>query len=267
MFNVFKITVSLVSLFVGLMVDQAALAREVNLIALFGDSITIGENSSFPLALRPGRGSGRLGNDGEFPALPASDKLDSLMRQERRNSIVSNWGRGGSNTGNRPGNGAERIFRELQITLNTHPADNYYVLIMYGTNDFGSGLSPSDTEFNTKLMIDRARSAGFVPVIGTITPRIDRNVTPYNSRIVAAAQSRQAPIVDHYARFVQDGNGGLSLLDVEVFNGRTLRLHPTSEGYDVIARTWFDQFLKDAIEPERSGASSLVPVITLLLDE
>jgi len=245
---------------VGALVNSNVYASQINVIALFGDSITVGENNSFPFALRPGRGNGRLANDGGSPALPPSDKLDTLLIDERRISSVVNWGRGGSSSSN----GAGRISADLGTTRSAYSADNYYVLIMYGTNDFNVGLSESDTAFNTRLMIDRARSAGFIPVIGTLTPRIDRNLSSLNGRIVAAANSRGVPIVDHFSRFNQDGNNGLTLLDVENLFGRVLRLHPTSEGYDVIARTWFDQFLKDAIEPE---PVAIAPIINLILDD
>ncbi len=245
---------------IGMLAHTNAYASEVNVIALFGDSITVGENSSFPLALRPGRGNGRLANDGASPALPPSDKLDTLLINKRRTSSVVNWGRGGSSSSN----GAGRISADLGATRSAYSADNYYVLIMYGTNDFNAGLSESDTAFNTRLMIDRARSAGFIPVIGTLTPRIDRNLSSLNGQIVATANSRGAPVVDHFSRFNQDGNNGLTLLDVENIFGGVLRLHPTSEGYDVIARTWFDQFLEDAIDP-KPGA--IAPIINLILDD
>lgn len=244
---------------------QIASAKETNLIALFGDSITIGENSSFPFALRPMRGFGRLGNDGNFPALPGSDNLDTVLDTENRESIVMNWGRGGSNSGLQPFNGAERISRELQFIKDNYTADNYYILILYGTNDFGSGISESSTRFHTLLMIDRARAKGFTPVIGTLTPRIGGgNISSRNGQIKSAANTRNAPIVDHHQRFLQDGSGGFGLIDIEQFNGVTLRLHPNAEGYEVIARTWFDQYLKDEIAP---NLITISPIISILLDD
>lgn len=115
-------------------------------------------------------------------------------------------------------------------------------------------------------MIDRARSLGFTPVIGTLTPRIGGgNIPSRNSQIVAAANLRGVPVVDHYSRFIQDGAGGLNLIDIEVFNGVTLRLHPTSEGYDVIAQTWFDEYLEGQIQADANVIVS--PIISLLLDE
>jgi len=117
-------------------------------------------------------------------------------------------------------------------------------------------------------MIDRARSLGFTPIIGTLTPRSDRNVSDYNAQVVANANLRGATVVDHFTRFLQDGNGGLDLLDLEFFGGNPIRLHPTDEGYDVIAKTWFDQFLENeiiAIPP--ASTPTLTPVIQLLLDD
>jgi len=246
----------------GLFTSQCAVATEINVIALFGDSITVGENNDFPLSQRPGNGGGRLANDGLSPILPPTNKLSDLLVEERRESSVVNWGIGGSGSNS----GASRISGNLATTQSAFPANNYYVLILYGTNDFSRGLSQSDTRFNTALMIDRARAQGFVPVIGTLTPRADRNVSSYNTQIVAAANSRGAAVVDHYSRFLQDGNNGLSLLDTEFFGGQVLRLHPTSEGYDVIASTWFDQFLITAIAPEPDRVD-ISPIISLVLSD
>ena len=245
-------------LFLALLVSQKGFSNETNVIALFGDSITVGENDSFPWPLRPFTSNGRIGNDGFFPALPPSDFLDTILIDESRQSTVANWGIGGSTTGS----GAIRITGSLAVTRSNFPADNYYVLIMYGTNDFAGGLSQSTTGFNTGLMIDRARAQGYIPVIGTLTPRIDRDVSPYNQQIVAAANSRGVPVVDHFSRFWQFG---FDLLDVEIFNGSVVRLHPTATGYQVIARLWFDSFLVNAIEPV--SPITISPIINLLLED
>jgi len=251
-------------LFIFLFGLNQASAQESNLIVLFGDSISVGENNAFQ-GSRPGRGLGRVANDGQSPALPPSDKLDDLLRAELRESTVINWGIGGS-TSER---GAIRVLSDLGETLSDHQADNYYVLILYGTNDFNGGLGPSDTGFNTGLMIDRARSLGYTPVVATLTPRADRNLSSYNSQIVSNANSRNVPIVDLFSRYLQDGQNGLTLLDTEVFSGRVIRLHPNDAGYDVIAQTWFDQFLESEIEPLPIPIVSdfLPPIINLLLED
>ena len=241
-----------------LLANQKVFSAETNVIALFGDSITVGENNAFPWPLRPFTANGRIANQGAFPPLPPSDGLDTLLIAQGRPSTVVNWGIGGSTTDT----GAARIFGNIGFTRATIPADNYYVLIMYGTNDFGGGLSESTTGFNTLLMIDRARAAGYIPVIGTLTPRIDRDVTPYNQQIIAAANIRGVPVVDHFSRFWQFG---FDLLDVEVFNGSIVRLHPTAFGYTVIQQLWFDAFLANAIEP--IGNIVISPILELLLDE
>lgn len=240
-----------------------SMANETNMIVLFGDSITFGDNNNFNGPASEGVGSGRTGNDGLSPPLPPSDKLDALLDEEFRESIVINWGVGGTSTES----GTSRILSNLNSSLNDHTANNRYILILYGTNDFAFGLSPSTTGFNIRLMIDRARSLGFIPVIGTLTPRDDRNVSNYNSTIVANANARGAPVVDHYSRFLQDGNGGLDLLDLELFfNGNLIRLHPTDEGYDVIAQTWFDQYLSNELV-EVPPTLTVAPIIQLLLDD
>lgn len=244
---------------------NVSVANETSMIVLFGDSLTFGDNSNFNGPVSAGVGSGRLGNDGLSPPLPPSDKLDDILDSEFRESTVINWGIGGTSTGS----GASRILSNLNSSLSDYSADNHYILILYGTNDFNFGLSPSTTGFNIQLMIDRARSVGFTPIIGTLTPRSDRNVSDYNAQIVANANIRSAPVVDHYTRFLQDGNGGLDLLDLEFFSGTPIRLHPTDEGYDVIAQTWFDQYLSNeiaAIIPP-TPIPNVAPIIMLVLDD
>ncbi len=236
-------------------------ANETNMIVLFGDSLTFGDNNNFNGPVSAGVGSGRTGNDGLSPPLPPSDKLDDLLDAKSRESTVINWGVGGTSTDF----GAARILSNLNSSLIDHSADNHYILILYGTNDFSFGLSPSTTAFNIQLMIDRARSVGFTPIIGTLTPRSDRNVSDYNAQVAATANLRGAPVVDHFTRFLQDGNGGLDLLDLEFFGGNPIRLHPTDEGYDVIAQTWFDQYLENEIV-EIPQTAVVAPIIQLLLD-
>ncbi len=241
---------------------NVSVANETNMIVLFGDSLTFGDNNNFNGPVSAGVGSGRTGNDGLSPPLPPSDKLDDILDSEFRESIVINWGVGGTSTDS----GTFRILSDLNSSLSDHSADNHYIMILYGTNDFNFGLSPSTTGFNIQLMIDRARSIGFIPIIGTLTPRSDRNVSDYNAQIVANANARSAPVVDHYTRFLQDGNGGLDLLDLEFFSGVPIQLHPTDEGYDVIAQTWFDQYLENEIV-EIPPKIPLAPVIQLLLND
>jgi len=236
-------------------------ANEASMVVLFGDSITFGDNNNFNGPVSAGVGSGRVGNDGQMPPLPPSDKLDDQLSAEFRDSIVINWGVGGTSTDS----GTARILSNLSTSLNDHSADNRYVLILYGTNDFSFGLSPSTTGFNTMLMIDRARSLGYTPVVGTLLPRSDRNVSTYNAQIVSNANARSAAVVDHNSRFLQDGNGGLDLLDLEFFGGNPIRLHPTDEGYDVIARTWIDQYLMNEIAA--TPPPTVAPIFMLLLDD
>ncbi len=241
-----------------------SVANETNMIVLFGDSLTFGDNNNFNGPVSAGVGSGRVGNDGLSPPLPPSDKLDDLLKSELRESTVINWGVGGTSTEF----GASRILGNLNSSLGDHSADNRYILILYGTNDFNFGFSPSTTGFNIQLMIDRARSVGFTPIIGTLTPRSDRDVSDYNAQVVANANFRGAPVVDHFTRFLQDGNGGLDLLDQEFFGGTPIRLHPTDEGYDVIAQTWFDQYLKNEIVATPPILKVIVaPIINLLLED
>jgi len=77
---------------------NVSVANETNMIVLFGDSLTFGDNNNFNGPVSAGVGSGRTGNDGLSPPLPPSDKLDDLLDSEFRESTVINWGVGGTST-------------------------------------------------------------------------------------------------------------------------------------------------------------------------
>lgn len=257
--------------------------NDPTVVVLFGDSITLGYNSNYLGSPGPDprvaggttvRGCPTFylkdlllqqeprGSDQDCPTIGVpSPILDA--NDEKRDAIVANWGLGGSSSAR----GVQRITSNLSDTKNQFPAKAYLALIMYGTNDFGFNISTSMTRFNIIEMIRKARSAGYLPVIGTLIPRDDFNVSPYNSSIVSAANQEGVLVVDHFARFVAQSTGWRSLLQQEigVISGELVRFHPTDHGYLVIAETWFDKFLKNAIEPVPTLVIS--PIITILLDD
>ena len=256
----------------------SAQEEESSTIVLFGDSTTVGFNVNF--GDRFGNGTTERGcptiylNNILLNLEPRTDPEDCPTtiypspildaNDQVRNVVVANWGVGGSNTAD----GVGRISSNLNQTKLDHPASNYYVLIVYGTNDFGSEISASMTHFNTRIMIQQARSAGYIPVMGTITPRDDRDISPYNAEIVSAAQEENAPVIDMFARFIAQPGGWRTIVqqEVSVLTGELVRFHPTDEGYLIIAETWFDQYLQNVIQAERPDVN-VAPILDLLLND
>jgi len=250
-------------------------------IVLFGDSITVGFNANFRDRFADGtteRGcptiylKNILLNEEDRDAdqdCPTSVFSSSILdaNESVRDVVVANWGIGGSTTDT----GAARIRSNLNETRRDFPADNYYVLIIYGTNDFDLEISTAVTRFNTQLMIQEARSAGFTPIIGTITPRDDRDIQPYNEQIVKGARAEGAPVVDLFARFIAQPGGWRTIVqqEVGVNSGNLVRFHPTDQGYLIIAETWFDRFLRAEIDPivPEPELINIVPMLDILLND
>lgn len=220
--------------------------QEPNVVMMFGDSITTGypiinANTTSPIGISQG---------------PSVEKLESLLDSSGRPTDVLNWGSGGTSSTQ----GLDRITNNINSVKSSHSgADAYFILIMYGTNDIGQGISSSTTGFNTRAMIDNARARGVVPIIGNLTPRADRDVTAHNSAIVSAANARNARLVDFNSAFNNYSPNFQALMNYE----GGLYLHPNQTGYDFIATLWFQNGLKDLIE----GGVSLSPIYMLLLDD
>jgi len=253
-------------------------AEQQSVIVLFGDSITTGFNANFQDA--------RFGNGSTTRGCPTI-YLNNILRQEEprtaqqscpteslnspildqnnraRSAIVANWGIGGSNTTT----GESRISINLSQTQSSLDADDYYVLIMYGTNDPAFGISSTTTGFNIRQMINKARALNYEPIIGTITPRDDIDISPYNIQVVNAANAEGAFVVDHFSRFVNEPGGWQTLIDPELDpdTGQFTRLHPNDQGYLVIAETWFEQRLKDVVP--LIPTLNIVPILDILLND
>ena len=235
----------------SMVVGQAASQTEENrtVIVLFGDSISVG----FGPTVRTRSWDGQA-----FSGTP-SQELTNLMNDSMRPAVVPNRGIGGTPTGrNAKGEGdnagLDRVGRDLQASKLEFPGQQHITLILYGTNDFDFGISQSDTGFNTRRIIQGARSEGYTPIVATLLRRLGRNITGYNSFIRSAAASEGATLVDMYDLF--NDAGGRSLL----FDG----VHPTEEGYRTIAKLWFDQYLESAIMQQPKIPVN-VPILQLLL--
>lgn len=244
-------------------------ADDPAVVVVYGDSITAGVNfQESDLNGNPNSSKG-IGDGQTDYALP-DQLLAKLLKDSRRKSVVVNWGRGGTPSGPTEffgiQSGTERMPFNLSQTRSQIAGSQYIVLIMYGTNDFRQGLSPSDTGFNNEVMIVRARQQGFTPIVSNLTPRDDQNNSAYNAAIASAASRRNAPFVNQFANMAAFPENGLSLIETEFSTSqqRNIRLHPTNEGYQVIAKHWFETTLVNMIE---SAPPVMAPIMLLLDDD
>jgi lysophospholipase L1-like esterase len=254
-YKVSQISVRLrILLFTGLIVSTNVGAAEPDtLVVLFGDSITSGINSGFS--------NGIGGGTSQFSAPDIN--LSQILNTTRRPSIVVNWGHGSTTSG--PSgltgfDGAGRIQANLQSSKSEFPAAQNIVLIMYSTNDVSQGLSSSDTYYFIRDIISKSEAVGFTPVVATIPPRIGEDVGPRNTAIKNAAAKPDIPLVDVYQAITNAGGSTSAAQNSLLDDG----IHPSPEGYQLIAQSWFDTFLAAAIEQQ---PLSIAPVISLLLDQ
>lgn len=171
-------------------------------ITAFGDSITGGFGS----------------NSGGYPP-----KLENLLNSNGKPSVVANFGNNGELT---PG-GVDRF----NAVLAAFPTN--IILIMEGTNDVRSGLSVETTKFNLQTMITKAKAAGVIPVLSTLTPSNWDGSQPlipqiWNPMIVSLANSNGIKLADQYAAVLPNWDN----LNVD-------GIHPNDNGYQVLANTWY----------------------------
>jgi len=245
----------------------SAQAKDPTIIALFGDSNSLGFNKSF-------ENIDRDGDERENYGEP-SIRLSHLLNDSKRPSKVINASYGGSASGpsrvipfnGRP-NGLDRINADLSSVKSKFTGRAYYALIMYGINDLEARISPSTTGFNNKEMIRKANNLGFTVLVSTILPcdtcdtRAGQiyKVSQINSYIYKAFKESKALgsdvyFSDNHAAVRADWNNGLVDPD---------GVHPTNEGYEAIARNWFTSHLERLIEQD---PNDITPIINLLLDE
>jgi lysophospholipase L1-like esterase len=238
-----------------------ASAGENPLVVLFGDSITAGiynpPGGCMEGELCNSNGIGNGATEFSAPDIYLSEKLTS----SRRPSTVVNWGYGGTTSGysevtGTPNDGVGRIQSILQSSASEFPSAQNIVLIMYGTNDPSQGIPSDATGFNVGIMIDKAIVEGFLPVVATVPPRVNEDVGARNYFIKENAAGK-ATVVDVNKKITDaESEKGYALL----YDG----IHPSLEGYDVIAQAWFDDFLEAAITQQ---APVILPIISYLLDD
>ena len=231
-----------------------------SVVALFGDSTTVGFNTQFDERF----GLGQL-NFGQ-----PSIQLTKILNDSNRTSVVPNLGWGGTSSGPATaftgfageGNGLDRIDQELTNVKNQTPGKKYYVLILYGTNDPARGIPSSVTGFNVGAMVDKANALGYTVIASSILPCdvCANNVTTINSSIQNSVQGKinngaDAHFIDIHAAVRP--NWVSSYVESD-------GIHPNNTGYQVIAQSWFDLKLEELI---RKDTVNISPIIDLLLDD
>jgi len=228
-----KIAISLFIVSIIVASVSPADADKIIQIIGFGDSITSGR----PYSELEGRG--REGYGGYEPF------LKQMLSDAGHEAYVYNWGVGGETTPE----GVNRIDSVLSIQ------ESDYVLIMEGTNDQwfygGIGISAATTAFNLGVMVDKCRASGTRPLLGNLTPA-DRDTSSqipnlYNPAIADVAQQKNAILVDHYSAVVDRWDE----LDYDP-------VHPNLQGYEAIARTWFNALVSLIKPPFNVGAILLL---------
>ena len=194
----------------------------------FGDSLTLGDGSS----------------DGNGYRNRLREKLQAHFGL----AYVINEGISGTQSDV----GAQRIGPLIDRNL---PA---YTLILYGVNDWNDRYCreepPCFTIDSLRSMIREVRSVNGLPILSTIPPanegisdRVppERNifVRDMNERIKALGREERVPVADPYRLFA--ARTPLSSLFVD-------HVHPTDEGYEMIAQAFFEAIS----QPLATGSSS-----------
>ncbi len=204
-----------------------------NTYLAFGDSITAGDN--FP-------------GDDSYRGM-----LGDMLTSELGRATVINDGVGSTKSFQ----GSDRIGDSL---ASDRPA---YVLILYGTNDWNfsecktpARLPTCFTIPNLRTIVRTAKSAGTLPVLGTIPPTNtwynefappQRNdwVSAVDVEIRALAQQEGVVLADVEQALLAAGGNDLSVLFVD-------HIHPNARGQEIIAGTFFN-----AIVHGRAGTAGL----------
>jgi lysophospholipase L1-like esterase len=172
-------------------------------ITAFGDSLTLGAPSY----------------TGGYPS-----KLNSMLNENGKPSVVSNQGVGGEDT-------YHGVYR-FDSVLASFPAE--IVLIMEGTNDVVEGIPVYSTQYNLQAMITATKAAGKTPVLATLVPSDRSDVAApianlWNPMLIALANSNSIKLADQGA--------ALSPVWGAASNGDGL--HPNDYGYQIMANTFY----------------------------
>jgi len=131
-----------------------------------------------------------------------------------------------------------------RINNNNNLINDAYALILYGTNDWNipecqDSPAACQTIPNTRMVVQRVKSAGTLPFIATLIPsnpgvNAGRNqwIDTMNGNIKAMAKEEGAFLVDLNLAFKNQG-GDLSRFYSDP-------VHPNDAGYDIIANGYFE---------------------------
>jgi lysophospholipase L1-like esterase len=201
----------------------------------FGDSLTWGVTSPSPTLLLLG------GGPDSYPG-----KLQSLLvaRYQSQTPEVLNDGIGGETTvGGR---------QRLPASLDQHRPGA--LLLMEGTNDLLAGDAGANAALTgLEEMVRTAKARGVRVFLATVPPqraggarhrdRVAAMIPAFNDSIRQIAAREAVTLVDVYNAL----KDRLDLIGVD-------DLHPTDQGYDVIASTYFET-IKTTLEERRIGAA------------
>ncbi len=216
----------------------------VTRVLAFGDSLTAGVVAEF------GRS---VSAQHSYPA-----QLEQELRNAYRAQSIRVFNEGV------PGEEAVEARGRLTSALSLHRPE--VVLLMEGTNDLGYSDDRSGPALEAiDRMVRTVQSAGATPVVATIPP-IRSSVRPaqaagvarYNRGLRAIAASRGVALVDIHGVIA----GGRCSTGA----GRSLPclgadgLHPTIEGYRLIAGAFFDHLVRQYDRPVNARGDSSAPV-------
>ncbi|MFC1668534.1 SGNH/GDSL hydrolase family protein [Chlamydiota bacterium] len=199
----------------------------------FGDSITKGEPPNDPVIRN-------------YPEL-----LEEKLVVTYGSGVVFNEGWGGERT--------SRGLSRINSVLASHNAE--IILIMEGTNDAADGRSSSSVAFNLEEMARRSINHGTIPILGTVTPRLDvfnNRIIDLNTAIFASAGSLGVLLTDQYSAIAGHADPGSLYSDG--------RVHFNVTGHDVIAEAWLATIrgLKGGGSGGGGGCGSIFPDSTSL---
>ena len=168
-----------------------------------------------------------------------------------------------------PGEDAAKAISRFQSEFGRLQPD--VVLLMEGTNDLSpTSLTPGILGAAAiETMVRDAKGRGVDPILATIPPqRTARGnepmVVPYNDLIRQIAIRQNVPLVDVYQIISQGqciGSGSLVLSCLGDDD-----LHPTAEGYSLIAKAFFQRIM-DIYEPRGPGGPGALSQTQMSLDQ
>ncbi|MBD3413425.1 MAG: hypothetical protein GF421_03215 [Candidatus Aminicenantes bacterium] len=197
--------------------EYETLALDQNKFIGFGDSITYGFLNNEPAP-----------DKGYVPRLE-----DLIQSNLNPNATVLNRGKGGEKTSG----GLSRI----TSVINSDQAKT--IFLMEGTNDVkDTSISISTAAYNLEQMANKCVNFNMKTFLSTIIPRknwdgvIKDRILTLNAKINNIASSPSIHFVDNFSAFYNHPAGWTNLL-----GGPT---HPTEAGYQLMAQTWYNAYVK-----------------------